>query len=369
MARAAARPLWLAISSRYAGRPRRNARWLLGLLALLLLASLAVQGSDTAPSPMAESSIQGTEILLQGVVEDIRHGADYYTATAQTLRAMGAPVNSLLVFRLPTLGVLQAAISPVAAALLLYGLALATLLVWWRRLQSVFSSSRARVVAVLLAAIGMMSAILGHLLAMHDLWAGLLIALSLASRLPGRWITAAALGLSAALIRETAVLYLSVMMILALLEGQRREAIGWLAALSLFATVLAFHAQAVAQAVGPAAEASTGWIGAAGFGFAVQSVVATTALSLAPAVIAALAAVLAIAGWSSWRDPLATRALTVIVVQLLVMTFFGTPDRVHWSFLIAPIVPIGLVFVPDALRDLARSALDRRRITVTRTAA
>jgi len=34
--------------------------------------------------------------------------------------------------------------------------------------------------------------------------------------------------------------------------------------------------------------------------------------------------------------------------------------------MVAPLSLIGLAFVPDALRDLFRQALDRRRITVTK---
>lgn len=335
---------------------------------MLLLVSLASQGSTGSIAAGAGASDQPTEIMYDGIVQDIRHGADYYSAAAQTLRSAGAPLHPFLAIRLPTLSVAQAQVGQVTSALLLYALALLTLFAWWNRLGEALTARRVRVVAVLLAATGVTSAIFGQLLATHDLWAGLIIALSLASRRPGHWVTAAALGLSAALIRETAALYAGIMMILALLEGQRREAAGWAAVLAIFAVVVAFHAQAVAVMVGPLDQPSPAWTGAAGFGFAVQAIAAATAWSLVPPAIGAVIVTLSIAGWSAWRDPLATRALATIAAQLLLMSFLGGPDKLHWAFLIAPIVPIGLVFLPDALRDLSRAALDRRRITVTRTA-
>ncbi|MCD2316992.1 hypothetical protein LQ954_12620 [Sphingomonas sp. IC-11] len=369
MTRAAARPLWLATPSRYAGRSRLHARWLLALLALLLLVSLASPGNPGSAAVSAGSADQPTEILYDGIVEDIRHGADYYSAAAQALRSAGAPMHPFFAIRLPTLSVAQAHLGQVTSALILYVLAVLTLFGWWNRLRAALPARRVRIVAVLLAATGVASAILGQLVATHDLWAGLIIALSLVSRRPGHWVTAAALGLSAALIRETAALYAIIMMILALLEGQRREATGWAAVLVIFAVIVAFHAQAVAGIVGPLDQPSPAWAGAAGFGFAIHAIVAATAWSLIPAAIGALVVTLSIAGWSAWRDPLATRALATIAAQLLLMSFLGASDKVHCAFLIAPIVPVGMVFLPDALRDLSRAALDRRRITVTRTAA
>ncbi|OWK32451.1 hypothetical protein [Sphingomonas mucosissima] len=369
MTRAAVRPLWLAAPSRYAGRSRRHARWLLAVLALLLLAALIAPGTSGSAAAGTEAADQANEIVYARIVDDLRHGDDYYTATARALRSAGAPLQPFHVFRLPTLAVLQAKVSQVSAALLLYALALLSLFAWWKRLADAVPRFPARPIALLLAAVGVTSAVLGHLVATHDLWAGLIVSLSLASRKPGRWITAAALGLSAALIRETAALYVVVMLVLALLEGQRREAAGWAGALALFAVAVVLHAQAVASVTGPLDQSLAAWSGASGFGFAVRAVASATALSLLPPALGAIAVALSLAGWSAWRDPLAARALATIVVQLLSMSFLAGPDTADWAFLIAPIAPIGLTFFPDALRDLSRAALDRRRITVTRTSA
>lgn len=362
MARAA-RPLLIAEPLRYAGRSARQARWLLAALALALLVALLSAGSDAAPGSLIE-------ITNAGVVEAMRHGSDYYTASLQAARSADAPSRLLLTFPLPTLAVLQAAMGQVAAALLLYALAMLTLFAWWKRLRSAIPRPPVRTVAIVLAAMGMVSALLGEFVAVHDLWAGLLLSLSLATRTPRHWITAAALGLMAAMIRETAALYLSLMLAVALLEGHRREAAGWAIAMAVFAAAVIVHLQAITAVMGALDDPQSGdWAGAAGFGFALHAIAASTALSLLPSGIAALLVALAIAGWSAWRSPLATRALATILAFVIVLTFWSGPGRAHWAFLIAPLVPIGLIFVPDALRDLARAALDRRRITVTRTAS
>lgn len=341
----------------------RQARLLLAGLALLLLVALLSPHTNAAPGELIE-------IINAGVVEAMRHGTDYYSASLQAARSADTPSRLLLSHPLPTLAVLQSAMGQVAAALLLYALAMLTLFAWWHRLRLAIPRSPVRAAAIVLAATGMVSALLGEFVAVHDLWAGLLLSLSLAIRTPGRWITAAALGLMAAMIRETAALYLGLMLVTALFEGHRRESGGWTIALAVFAAVVIVHLQAIAAVTGPLGEAQPAdWAGAAGFGFALEAIAASTAPSLLPSGIAALLVVLAIVGWSAWRDPLATRALAIILVFVVVLTFWSGPGRAHWAFLIAPIVPIGLIFIPDALRDLTRTALDRRRITVTRTAA
>ena len=44
----------------------------------------------------------------------------------------------------------------------------------------------------------------------------------------------------------------------------------------------------------------------------------------------------------------------------------GRVDTFYWGLLVAPVLLVGLAFVPDALRDLLAAALDKRRITVKR---
>jgi hypothetical protein len=154
---------------------------------------------------------------------------------------------------------------------------------------------------------------------------------------------------------------------MALLDGQRREAMGWGAALGVLAVVVAAHAFAVAQVVGPLDPASPGWAGLLGFGFFVKTMAISTALNLAPAWASALLVGLALFGWASWRDPLALRVLAVLAAYALLLSLFGRPDTFYWGLLVAPAILVGLAFAPDGLRDLTVAALDSRRITVTRS--
>ena len=369
MRTAVGRPLLLAAPSRFAGLPRPRARLFLALLALLLLASLTALGTPSLQQAAAPVDDQAGAIVYGSTVDALRHGADYYSAVIDALRAGDRPVRPWVAVRLPTLSVIQAGVSRVAAALLLYALALLTLASWWRRLRDILPRPIPRFAATLLAAGGMGTALLGQQVTGHELWAGLLIALSLAIRLPERTMASVAIGLCAMLIHEGAALFAIIMAAFALAERNGREMLGWAIAAIVFAAALWFHARAVGAVTGPLDQPWIGWPGILGFGFAVRSLITATLLSIAPLSLAAMAMGLAIAGWSAWRDPLAARVLATLVGYLLFLSLVAPADLSDPANLVAPVSLIGLIFIPDALRDLLRAALDRRRITVTRTAS
>lgn len=349
--------------------PRGRARAVLVLLALLLLGALTAVWSSVPPPAAAETQTSDSHrqrdvILYETIVASVRHGGEYYSVAAQELREGNYPLRPFVTFRLPTLAMVQAHLPPPAIPATLYLLAIATALAWFVRLHEAVSRWVPLVVALLLLAGGMAVFVQTILWPFHEIWAGLLIALSLARRRPGRWIDAAAIGLMAALIRETAAAYLLIMAIFAWREGARREALGWLGALVLFAVALGFHAIAVGKVVTPLDTASPGWSGLLGFGFFVNSISASTALMLGPTWLQAILVALALFGWTSWRDPLALRAAALFAVFALLLSLFARADTFYWALMVAPAFLVGLAFVPDGLRDLLAAALDRRRLRV-----
>jgi hypothetical protein len=264
--------------------------------------------------------------------------------------------------------VIQASLPPWALLAMLYALAAAVALAWYRRLAPAFARRAPLAVAMFLLAGGMLAFVQPGLMAFHEIWAAQLVALSLALRSPGRWIEAAALALIAMLIRETAALYALVMLGMAWLDGERREALGWSAALAVFGGVLAVHAHAVAGVTGPLDAASPGWTGFHGFGLFVKSATLATALQLVPPLLSAPLVALALVGWAAWRDPLALRALATFSAYAVAIALFARLDTFYWGLMVAPALLVGLAFLPDALRDLWVVALDRSRVRVQRVA-
>jgi hypothetical protein len=75
---------------------------------------------------------------------------------------------------------------------------------------------------------------------------------------------------------------------------------------------------------------------------------------------------LALFGWAAWDDKLALRALAIICASAAQIGLFGRIDTFYWGLMIAPMILVGLAFVPDGMRDLFAAAIDKRRIVVTR---
>jgi hypothetical protein len=86
---------------------------------------------------------------------------------------------------------------------------------------------------------------------------------------------------------------------------------------------------------------------------------ATGPLRLLPPSLAALLVPLALLGWAVWRP--GPRAAAFIAANFLLLAFFARPDNFYWAFLIAPLLPLGLLFAPRALAELGRAALPGMR--------
>lgn len=364
-------PIWLAGRSRYAALSQPRARLGLLLLGLLLLATLLALASPGPPAVSHAATANADDRrdvqLYETIVQGVRGGGGYYTITADALRTGGYPMRPFVTFRLPTLAVVQAFLGPTMVMGLLYLLVAATGYAWYRRLSPAFERRPPRLIALVLLAGGLIAFVQSELVAFHEIWGGLLIALSLALRSEEKWIEAVAIGLIAMLIRETAALYVGVMVLAALAEGRRREALAWTATLGVLAIVVLLHAQAVAMVVRETDPASPGWAGMLGFGFFVKTMQISTALDLAPLWLGAPLVGLALFGWSAWRNALALRVLATLLAYAVLLALFGRTDTFYWGLMIAPTLLIGLAFAPDGLRDLIEAARGvRRKIIVTR---
>lgn len=349
-------PLLLARPSRFAGIAQGKARLFLAVLALLL-AGLAALGSEPDINTFAEAMVAAAP--QEAAIDAVRAGADYYTAAPEAVKG-GEPSWLLVAVPPPTLTVVAANLPRSVLRCLFWVLAAAVAIAWYVRLAPVLANRATRVIATLLVAGGVAPMLMADIMAVHAAWAGLLIALSLAVRRPGRLVEAIAIGLAAALIAPAALFYLVLMALLALYEDARGEAAGWLAAIGLCAVVLGLHAHALTGLSGPI-DTLPFRDGAAGLVSALSALAAASVV--APLPFAPALAALAVAGWAAWRNPVVVRTGATIATGVVLAAVSARSDL---ALLVAPLSLAGLIFAPDALRDLAAAALDRRRITVTR---
>jgi hypothetical protein len=356
-----------ATASRWAGLDRTRA----GLVAFILLVSLIagiwgatrMQGQGPAsltvahapPAPKANADLA----LYNDIIERMAAGENYYVAAAEELRRGDYPLKPVFAFRLPTLAVAAAWLGRPIMMGLQYALFLAMIWAWWARLDGQFADDGRRISATMLAAAGLAVAFSGRYLILHEVWAGALVALSLALHRPGRagWsIATAALALA---IRELALPYLLLMGAFALYRRNWREAAGWGGVILLFAFAMTWHANEVANVVLPSDPGSPGWSVFGGWAGFLRTYYLAGPLRWLPAEAAAPLIILALFGWASWKSGTGLAATLLYSGYALAFMLFGRANNFYWGLMVAPAFLIGLAFVPRAFSDL-RSALVAR---------
>ncbi len=345
------------VASRFSAFRAWPARALLGLVVLLGFAGIAT-------APITSSSETDTTVrehadmrLYDAVVDRVRAGENYYTVVATEHRARGYPLRPFVVVRPPVLAWLQASLPDRSSAVMvLVALVAASVTAWGLQLRQAGLAPAQVVIGAALILDGSATFLLPELLSLHESWSALLISLSLALYGCGYKRGALAPALLAVLIRELALPYPLAMAALAVARGQKREAAGWLGVVALAVVFLTWHAGQVAAVVGVADVASPGWTGLGGWPFSAEAMWLTGGLRIIPFPLAVFGIVIALLGWLSWARTPGLHGAFVLCGYAIGLTVFGRTNNFYWAFLTAPLLPLGLLFAPQALLDLARSA-------------
>jgi hypothetical protein len=345
----------------------RLAAALLIVVALLMIAGLALNphpgtGTITAPGHGHDA------LLYERIVRDVAAGQSFYHAAPLALRQEGYPLRPFMAIRPPLLAVSLARLPDEAARRgVLAGLAGLTLAAWAWRLRGLWPNEPARYIwALTLLATGIAPALVGSAYLFHEVWAGLLIALSLALHRPRRWMPSLAVGLAVALLRELAIPYLAVMALFALWEGRRGEAAAWAAAIGVALAALGGHALAVAAVTTPLDPRSPGWLGLGGWPFVLRTAQWNSIVSLAPAWLAALLFPPALLGLLFAPGGLGRRICVIVLGFALGVCFVGRPDNSYWGLIVAPLWPLGLLAIDRAVKTLLSQAMRLRPSSANR---
>lgn len=304
--------------------------------------------------------------LYDRVTERLRRGEDYYEAVAIEHRASRYPLRPGFAVRLPTLATIQAKLLPPAnpsdggkvQALLALVLIAAILIVWWRRLGEEPGAERVRLWATVLVFLGAQILSIGYFFVLHELWSGGLLALAMGLYRPekgkwtGAWIAAAA----ALALREHALPFVLLLGAFALWHWRWKEAAAWAFLVALFVAAMAVHLNTVAGLVRPGDPVGPSWLTLRGLSGWMSMVVLSSNLRLIPAMLAGPLMVLMVFGWAGWRRPIATFATLLFLGYGLAFMIGGRGDNWYWGMMIAPMMWLGLAFVPMALKGLASAA-------------
>jgi hypothetical protein len=335
---------------------------LLGLLGVGLWDTLAVP--PPVKPPVVLTKVHGVwkrpptdSDFYRKVIADVKAGAPYYPAAVHDQRVGHYPLHPFIAVRPPVLATGLAMLpSESAGRVLLAGLAALTVAAWGWRFVEMRPGKLRLAAAVGLLAVGVVAAFSAGVYPFHEVWAGLLISLSLAHRRPGMWTASVLIGLFAALLRELSAAYLIAMMVLAWKDGCRREATAWAAALGVFFAALGAHAVMVHSLVLPTDAVSQGWLKISGWPFVLDSARWNTILLQTPRWLGALLMPFALMGLAMWRGPVGERVALTVLGYTGAFVFLGRPENAYWGLMIAPLLPLGLLFAPEALLVLGRTA-------------
>ncbi|OYW46144.1 MAG: hypothetical protein B7Z08_01815 [Sphingomonadales bacterium 32-68-7] len=329
--------------------------------ALLLGAAAWTYPSRPAPKPAAASTVRPAErdrdlILYAAIAQRVAAGESYYRAAVTEQRARGFPVRPGAAVRLPTFAYVTAWLGTRGLAALGAALALAVLAAWWRRLGEEPGGPPRRIAALALIAFGAAMATRPAYAMLHEVWAGMLLALAFALHRPGRW-TGAWLAAAAALaIREHAAPFVLLLAALAAWRRDGRELAAWCGLLLLFCAGLALHWRAVDALLVAGDRASPPWLVLRGLPGWTGNLVTSSLLHHLTGPLAAPLALLPLIGWAGWRSPAGLTGMLLHLGYGVLFMLAGRANNFYWAMLVTPTWFLGLAFAPMALRSLWRSA-------------
>ena len=364
-------PVW----DRFAHWPAFRARLALLAVVLVLVASALVQihaGPSRVKTKSFVENLAGSQegeperkrdddlALYDTAIERIQKGENYYDFIVEEHRKSDYPVRPGLAVRLPTLAYIDAflgAPGQIAAAIVLM---LAVLVAWWRRLGEEPGDPGRRRIAVALLFLGASLGLNRDYFVLHELWAGMLLALSFGLHRPGKWAAALVVAALALAIREHALPFVLLMAAMAFWRRDWKEGAAWSALALVFLGLLALHLQMISAQVLPSDRMGYSWFALRGLSGWLSNIVLSSNLRFLPHWLAGPAVILMLLGWAGWRSPAGVFGTFLYLGYGLAFMIAGRPDNFYWGAMIAPAMFIGLAYAPSALASLARAALAGR---------
>jgi len=356
---------------RFAGWDRWPARILLLLVtALLVLAAIAPLSAsldgkpsevpsligDGAPDGQTESERDEDLAFYDRVIERIGHGENYYDFIVEEQRARDYPVRPGLAVRLPTLAWIHASLGEPAMIALAIALLFACIWAWWKRLGEEPGGVRFRLLGTALMAMGGSLGLNRSFFVLHELWAGMLIALAFGLHRPGRWGAALFVAALALALRELVLPFVLLMAAMAAWRKDWREATAWIMLVAVFAAIMAWHLSLIAGQEVPSDPVGPDWLVLRGLSGWLGNIVLSSNLRLLPHELASPVVILMALGWAGWKSSAGTMGTFLYLGYGLAFMLAGRANNFYWGAVVAPAMFIGLAFLPMALPSLVRAA-------------
>lgn len=373
----------------------QSARTILSLAALLACLAAGWTFSPWANNRAGQQTGRASDVdLYRAEVARMAAGEGYYAAAAAELRHRGYPTRSVFNWRTPVpLWIFAQLPDPRWGKAVLIGLGLLLAVLAYtlasrddtQRTSPLadennrsfspaatrgrsFSTPGALLVAALTGPL--LLCMLGDIYLMPELWAGVLIALSLCLYGLDRRGWAVVCGLAALAVRELALPYCLLCLAWAWRERRRGELYAWLLGMSAYAAGYALHVAAVSGWIRPDDTAHThGWVRCGGLGFLLATVQINAYLLVLPQWVSGLWFAAAMIGLTGWDSPAGRRIAAATAGYAVGLSLVGQEFNQYWGALVAPLWCFGIARFPAVLRDLISAAHRMTPTAVSRARA
>jgi len=328
------------------------------LVGLVLYGIFSFRMADFQQTPKSGEDLR----CYYAIAERIHTGEGYYQAAHQELQTRGYATGSVYNWRLPFLAALLGTLpSPEAGQAIIMLLSFFSLWLWVDVAAKRMPFSRVALGVIPLAGSAVYSSI-GTIFVMHELWAGILISISLFAHEKGWRNLSLAAGIVALFIRELALPYVAIMFIASLADRNRKEAVAWLLGALAFFSVMAIHANQVHALTHSNANLNfTQWLALRGWDYVLATIQVHASLLVFPSWCTAVLAPFALLGFLAWRDALGKRVGLTITAYILIFLFVGRNNNAYWGLLYCNLVPLGLLHSHVALSDAIKACYRQER--------
>jgi hypothetical protein len=342
-------------STRFAGLARP---WALGIIAGAVLAILCLTLIALAQSPDPVDPIKGSDQQMYAdVVGNLRQGQNFYDALRTGLSTGHYGMKSVFNWRTPffmSLVALFPSFWTMQVVVILVTLVAAGLACWlvWREAGPIAAGI---LVMFEILSLGACLVPKGYLIS--EMPTGFVILLSASAYGLGMRRTGLATGVLALFIRELAGPYVLVCAFLAWRDRRWRELAAWLVALALYGGYFLWHAHMVAlhQQAGDLGD-KTSWLQFGGATFVLYTAAFNGIFMAVPLWVTALLLPAAALGLMAWPGPAGERIALTVFGYLALFALAGKGVDSYWGAIFTPVMTLGLIWFPAALRDIWRAA-------------
>jgi hypothetical protein len=325
------------------------------ILALAALGVIGISALADPPAPVNAAVKAGSSdvAMFQSVVGRVRAGAPYYATMGDELRRGHYPARQVFNWRTPLLLRALAAVPTAVAASALIALSVAlvvsTVMIMARQPRAIAAT------VVFMQSGVLMTIAVPAALAMGEMWAGLLIGLSVCAYLRRRPMTGVIFGLLALFVRELSAPYCVVCTIVAVVNRRWREAAAWLCGASLYSVYYTWHFLQVRAHQLPSDLAQpSSWMEFGGLRFLLSAVQWHAWLLLTPIAASVLALLLVLAGICATKTPIHVRLASAVYVLFFLIA--GKSFNQYWGMMAWPTWAFACGYGVDAIRESIRNA-------------